>query len=167
MLRMSSLPFRGSMSEPLMGTLLWQDAESDDPDLGFRFLVPHGAQVTVAGPLVGFILRRANKPPELQCQRVTDGWSLTAVVGFSKVFLSTRALRLPGTSGWRATVGRLLDRPLRGLVQARLSINGEDGWVSTVTDQHRSLISVKHNPPIQVFRGRHFPLRVVLPGSEV
>jgi hypothetical protein len=151
--------------QQLPGTLFWQDPDSADPDVCFRFFVPHGARVTMTAPLAGFLLRREQKPPDLRCERTPDGWSVTVVVGLSKLYLSTRALRIPTSSKWRAAVGRLLDRPLRGLVRVRLSLEEDGGWESTAgTDPASRPISVKPHPPEQHFN-QHFPIRVVLPGN--
>ncbi len=171
MLCMTPVPKRAPKTQQLPGALYWRDPDSDDPDLSFRFLVPHGARITMTAPLVGFVLRRVgHTPPELLCQRMPDGWSLTVVVGLSQVFLSTRALRLPASSKWRARIGRLLDRPLRGLVRAHLSLEEEGGWDSTANAQPQSRvflpISVKQYPPLQEFQ-QHFPVRIVLPGSAI
>ncbi len=167
MLCMTSAPKCGPRTEQLPGGHFWRDPDSDDPDLSFRFLVPHGARITLTAPLVGFVLRCVDHdPPELQCQRIPDGWTLTVVVGLSQVFLSTRALRLPASSKWRARVGRLLDQPLRGLVHARLSIEEEGGWEFTADAQLQSPASspiwVKQHPPAQYFR-QHFPVRIAFP----
>ncbi|MCH9728536.1 MAG: hypothetical protein K0U84_02435 [Actinomycetia bacterium] len=168
---MTSVPKRGPKTLQLPGAHFWRDPDSDDPDLSFRFLVPHGARITMTAPLVGFVLRLVDHdPPELHCQRMPDGWSLTAVVGLSQVYLSTRALRLPASSKWRARVGRLLDLPLRGLVRAHLSLEGEGGWDSTADAQRQSPASspiwVKQHPPAQHFK-QPFPVRIVLPGSSI
>ncbi len=90
------------------------------------------------------------------------------MVGLSQIFLSTRAVRLPESSEWRATVGRLLDLPLRRLVRARLS-HEEGGWDSTAAAvQYQpgtsGPIVVKPHPSEQEFK-QHFPIRVVLPNN--
>jgi hypothetical protein len=166
---MTSAPHHEPKGGQLSGSLIWQDPESDDPDLSFRFLVPHGAQITMTGPLVGFLLRRVHKPPELHCQRVPDGWSLTVVVGLSLLFRATRALRLPTSSEWRATLGRLLDLPLRRLVRARITLTGSDWESEAPSALRRSIsqpISVTEEPPKQLF-SEHFPIRVALPLSAM
>ena len=157
----------GPESGPLPGTLLWLDPDSDDPDLGFRFVVPNGSRITITAPLVGFLLRCVHKPPELHCRRVPEGWSLTVVVGLSLLFRSTRSLRLPAHSFWRGAAGRLLDLPLQRLVKARLSF-GESVRQPKAGGQPQrnesSPISVKQHPPEQLF-AQHFPVRVALPGT--
>ena len=163
---MTSTPHHGRRTRQLPGTLVWQDAGSADPDLSFRFFAPHGARITMTAPLVGVLLRCAHKSPALHCQRMPGGWSLTVVVGLSQVFLSTRALRLPESSQWHATAGRVLDRPLRRLVRARLRLE-EGGRDSTAAaaQQHPPVagsIVVKPQPAEQNFRP-DFPIRVVLP----
>ncbi len=167
---MTWVPRRAPKTQRLPGALYWRDPDSDDPDLSFRFLVPHGARITITAPLVGFVLRRVgHTPPELHCQRTPEGWSLTVVVGLSQVFLSTRAVRLPASSKWRARAGRLLDRPLRSLVRAQLILE-EGGWDSAANTQPQSRvflpISVKQYPPSQEFQ-QHFPVRILLPGPAI
>ena len=167
--RMTSAPHHEPKGSQLPGSLIWQDPESDDPDLSLRFLVPHGAQITMTGPLVGFLLRRVHKPPDLHCQRVPDGWSLTVVVGLSLLFRATRPLRLPASSEWRATLGRLLDLPLRRLVRARITIAASSWDSVAATALRRSIsqpIAVKQEPSEQLF-SEHFPIRVALPLSAM
>ncbi len=166
---MTSAPIGRPNRHELPGTLFWQEPGSEDPDLSFRFVAPHGARVTITAPILGFILRRLQKPPELHCRQNAEGWSLTVVVGLSKVFLSTRALRLPATGGWRPALARFLDRPLRGLVRAHLSFAGEGGWraIASQSQARGSLpVSVEQRPPAQDFR-QHLPLAVALPDSAI